>query len=107
MEIVTIPRESIDEIESLWRELNSHHHKRSRNFKEHFESFTFEKRSKKLLAMDNLAIFVAKENSEMVGYCIASSKDANGEIDSLYVKPQFQRSSLGMLLTESAMAWLS
>ncbi len=107
MEIVEIPKDSIDEIEPLWRELNSHHYERSKNFKVHFSSFTFAERSKKLLAMDKLAIFAAKEDSELVGYCIASSSNGAGEIDSLYVKPQFQRASLGMLLTESAMSWLS
>lgn len=107
MEIVEIPKDSIDEIEPLWRELNSHHHERSENFKGHFSSFTFAERSKKLLAMDKLAIFIAKENAELVGYCIASLNNEAGEIDSLYVKPKFQGSSLGMLLTESAMSWLS
>ncbi|WP_200284739.1 GNAT family N-acetyltransferase [Rhabdochromatium marinum] len=107
MEIIEIPKESIHEIEPLWRELNSHHHEKSNNFKGHFSSFTFTERSKKLLAMDNLAIFAVKENSELVGYCIASSNNGAGEIDSLYIKPQFRGASLGMLLTESAMAWLS
>lgn len=57
--------------------------------------------------MDKLAIFTAKENSELVGYCIASSNNGDGEIDSLYIKPQFRGISLGMLLTESAMSWLT
>lgn len=107
MEIVEIPKDRLDEIEPLWRELNSHHHERSTNFKVHFSSFTFAERSKKLLEMDKLVVFAAKENSKFVGYCIASSDDGAGEIDSLYVKPQFQGTSLGMLLTESAISWLS
>ena len=89
MEIVEIPKDRIDEIEPLWRELNSHHHERSENFKGHFSSFTFAERSKKLPAMDKLAIFAARENSELVGYCIASSNNGAGEIDSLYIKPRF------------------
>lgn len=107
MEIVEIPKDMIDEIEPLWQELNSHHHERSKNFKGHFSSFTFLERSKKLLAMDKLAIFAAKDNTELVGYCIASYNNGTGEIDSLYIKPQFQGASIGMQLTESAMSWLS
>lgn len=107
MEIIEIPKDSIDEIEPLWRELNTHHHERSKNFKGHFSSFTFAERSKKLLEMDKLAIFAARENSELVGYCIASSNNGAGEIDSLYIKSQFRGASLGMLLTETAMSWLS
>ncbi|MDY6880922.1 MAG: GNAT family N-acetyltransferase [Thermodesulfobacteriota bacterium] len=107
MEIVEIPKDRIDEIEPLWRELNSHHHERSENFKGHFSSFTFEERCKKLLEMEKLAIFAAKENSELVGYCIASWNNGDGEIDSLYVMPQLRGASLGMLLTESAMSWLT
>lgn len=106
-EILKLSKDRIDEIEPLWRELNSHHLERSKNFKEHFSSFTFAERSKKLLAMDELVIFAARENSELVGYCIASSNNGTGEIDSLYIKPQFRGASLGRLLTESAMLWLS
>lgn len=107
MKIEEIPKHRINEIKPLWRELNSHHHEKSKNFKDHFSSFTFEERSKKLLAMDKLAIFTARNNSEMAGYCIVSLNNGAGEIDSLYVKPEFQGASLGMLLTESAMSWLS
>ena len=107
MEIIQLSKDRIDEIEPLWRELNSHHHEKSKNFKEHFSSFTFAERSKKLLAVDELVIFAARKNSELVGYCIASSNNGTGEIDSLYIKPQFRGASLGKLLTESAMLWLS
>jgi len=106
MEILEIPKERIDEIEPLWRELNLHHHERSKNFKDHFSSFTFEERSKKLLSNDKLTVFAAMKNSELVGYCIVSSNNGVGEIDSLYIRPQFRGASIGMLLTEAAMSWL-
>lgn len=35
MEIVKIPKDNLDEIEPLWLELNSHHHKKF-GFKERF-----------------------------------------------------------------------
>lgn len=107
MKIIRIPKDNIDEIEPLWRELNSHHHEKSKNFKGHFSTFTFAQRVEKLLAMDHLAIFAARENLELVGYCIASSHNGAGEIDSLYITPRFRENYLGMLLTDSAMSWLS
>lgn len=107
MEIIKLSKDRIDEIEPLWRELNAHHHEKSKNFKEHFSSFTFAERSKKLLAVDELVIFAARKNSELVGYCIASFNNGAGEIDSLYVRPQSRGAALGMLLTESVMLWLS
>jgi len=107
MEIIEIPPDRIDEIEPLWRELNTHHHEKSTNFKDHFSSFTFAERAEKLFAMDKLAIFAARENAELAGYCIASWHNGAGEIDSLYIKPRFRKASLGMLLTNAAMSWLS
>ena len=107
MEIVEIPKHRISEIEPLWCELNAHHQRNSANFEDHFFSFSFSERSESLLAKETLAIFAARVDSEFVGYCIASSDRGSGEIDSLYIKPQFQGASLGAQLTEAAMSWLS
>lgn len=107
MDIVEIPKDRIYEIGPLWCELNAHHHEKSQNFKKHFSSLTFSDRLKKLLAMEHMKIFAAKANSGLVGYCIASLCNETGEIDSLYIKPQFQGFSLGQQLTEAAMSWLS
>ena len=107
MDIVEIPKDRINDIEPLWLELNAHHKEKSVNFKDHFFSFSFSERSKSLLAKEALVIFAARVDSEFVGYCIASSDRVAGEIDSLYIKPQFQGASLGARLTEAAMSWLS
>lgn len=107
MEITEIPQDRIDEIESLWVELNSHHGLRSENFESHFSSFTFAERKRKLLSEEKLKILVAKDKGEIVGYCIASSSKGIGEIDSLYIKPQHRGSSIGMKLSDSAMSWLT
>jgi len=56
--------------------------------------------------MENLVVFAAKVNSELVGYCIASSTNGVGEVDSLYINPRFQGASLGLQLTEAALSWL-
>jgi ribosomal protein S18 acetylase RimI-like enzyme len=107
MEIIEIPNTRIHEIEPLWNELNLHHLKHSENFKEHFSEFTFAERSRKLLSMENLAIFGATADSALIAYCIASRSGDDGEIDSIYVRPAFQKSSIGQQLTERAISWLS
>lgn len=107
MDIIEIPKDRIYEIEQLWCELNAHHHKNSKNFKGHFASFTFSERLKKLNAIDELVIFAAQIDSDLVGYCIASFSNDVGEIDSLYIKPKFQGALLGQKLTEAALSWLS
>jgi hypothetical protein len=38
MEIIEIPKDRFNEIEPLWRYLNTHHHERSNNFKDHFSA---------------------------------------------------------------------
>jgi ribosomal protein S18 acetylase RimI-like enzyme len=107
MEIVELSKEQLNEIEPLWLELNVHHSQRSKNFGQHFESYTFEKRSKSLLAAEDLKVFAAKTNSSLVGYCIASLNNGAGEIDSIYIKQSFQNASLGKQLTNSAISWLT
>ena len=107
MDIVTIDKDSIDDIEPLWKELNSHHRDRSNYFKDHFSTFTFSDRKKGLLAKENLAIFGAKDGENLVGYCIASCDKDSGEIESLFIKVDYQGASLGTRLMEAAMSWLS
>ena len=106
MEIVALDRENLGDIEMLWRELNAHHLEHSNHFKGHFSSFTFKDRSRKLLAREKLAVFAAKDEEALVGFCIASAEGRAGEIDSLYVKPRCHGQNLGSRLTECAMDWL-
>lgn len=106
MEIIEIPKERISEIESLWCELNELNHERSKDFKDYFSSFTFSDRSKKLLENEDLAIFAANVNSDLVGYCIAECNHGVGEVESLYVNPIFQGSSFGLQIVGAALSWL-
>ena len=105
--IVEIPREKIDEIEPLWKELNFLHYEKSSHFKDHFASFTFEERRNKLLHMERIVIFAAKTDAKLVGYCVASINGKRGEIDSLYLKNEYHGKNIGRQLTEKAMNWLN
>ncbi|MBN1267122.1 MAG: GNAT family N-acetyltransferase [Anaerolineales bacterium] len=107
MEIVEIKKAEIAKIKVLWEELNAYHRERSTHFKAHFASFTFEKRIEKLQVKDQLVIYAAEIDSELVGYCIATVKGKIGEIDSLYIQKEYRGDNLGRKLTEKALSWLN
>ena len=48
MEICELDKTELYKIKDLWQELNAHHQKQSIYFKDHYATYTFEKRIKKL-----------------------------------------------------------
>ncbi len=107
MKITRIEKENISQIRSLWEELNKHHGQYSTYSKDRFKSFTFQKRLEMFEHKESFAVFAAKDKSNIVGYCIASVEGNDGEIDSLYVNPQFRNKSIGDALLEEAEKWLN
>lgn len=106
-QITEIDPQDIDSIESLWNDLKHHHQQRSKYYNEYYLSNTFDKRKAKLLAKDNLAVFVAHNNGERVGFCIVSVNSCLGEIDSLFVKPAYRERKIGEGLGAAGMSWLT
>lgn len=107
MDIIKLDKDSLHEIKGLWEELNSLHEELSTNFKNHFRSFTFEERCKKLNQRNDLVVFAARDEGEYVGYCIATMNDNTGEIDSIYIRPEQRKNGIGKRLMEHAMDWLN
>jgi len=106
MNTKTITVDEINEIKTLWENLNAHHLSRSTYFKEHFSKFTFEKRLAGLKKRDRLIAYIAEDNGENVGYCIATVDGLDGEIDSLFVKQSHRSKGLGKELMSLALKWL-
>lgn len=106
MNTKTITADAINEIETLWKSLNAHHLSRSTYFKEHFSKFTFSKRMAGLKKRDRLVAYVAEDNGENVGYCIATVDDLVGEIDSLFVKQSHRSKGVGKKLMSLSLKWL-
>ncbi len=106
MKIIQIAPENIETIQPLWEGLRRLHEERSTHFNEHFKSFTFEKRVAQFKYRDNIAVFAAKTDTDMIGYCIASIKDKIGEIDSIYINPQHRSAGIGDQLFKHAENWL-
>ena len=106
MEIVELDRSRLPEIEALWIELNAHHAQRSSNFKQYFDTLTFQDRIKQLLYKENLSLFVGSDAGVCVGYCIVTAERNKGEVDSIYVRASHRGQRIGHELMSRAMEWL-
>ncbi len=106
LKIIAINRDEIGTIKTLWEGLNVHHLSRSTHFKKHFSEFTFGKRMESLNKCDRLIAYVAQDNGENIGYCIASVDGLNGKIDSLFVKTAYRGRGVGEKVMSLALKWL-
>ena len=99
----------IDEIHELWSELNQIHLEKSPHFKQHFKTFTFHDRKQSLLSHANkgkLLIILAYDNDTKIGYCASSIVDNIGEIESMYVKPDYRKKHVGTMFMEKSLEWI-
>ncbi len=106
MKIRTITRDEINGIKTLWESLNAYHLSRSTNFKEHFSKLIFEKRMEVLKKRGRFIGYVAEENGESAGYCIATIDGRAGEIDSIFVNEPHRGKGVGEELMSLALQWL-
>jgi ribosomal protein S18 acetylase RimI-like enzyme len=111
IDFITGGTELFDIIQPLWVNLNKHHEVNSRYFPDKFKNLTFDMRKKKLMndANTKLRIDLVKdvENQAFVGYCISSiTIDSLGEIDSLYIEPEYRKFGIGDKLMSRSLEWL-
>jgi len=104
--IEILDKEQIDLLKPLWEQLRDYHQKHSSHFADRFKHFTFETRKESLLKADKLHLLVAKHRSSKVGYCISSLEENEGNIESLYLKPQFRKAGIGKRLFLESVEWL-
>jgi len=102
----------LNEVRSLWEELNQYHCECSKHFKEHYLNMTWQKRRYTLLkrATDG-ALFVEiaqDENTDrQIGYVIASlNVDKIGEIESIYVQLPYRSLGIGDKLMKDSLGWM-
>ena len=104
--IEILDKEQIDLLKPLWEQLRDYHQKHSRHFADRFKYFTFETRKESLLKTDTLHLLVAKHGTSIVGYCISSIDENEGNIESLYLKPDFRKMGLGKQFIIESVKWL-
>lgn len=85
MKIIELEKTNLDLIADLWSQLNHIHFEKSAHFRQHFSQMDFGKRKASLLKKDKLVVYGLENENHYVGYCIASVKDGQGEIDSIYL----------------------
>lgn len=100
----------LDEIVLLWQALNKHHVRFSNDFKQDYREMTFEKRKVALLEKakaGKMRVDLATIFGNGVGYCVSSvSKLGVGEIESIYVDPDFRGLGVGDGLISKALSWM-
>jgi ribosomal protein S18 acetylase RimI-like enzyme len=100
----------IDYIEELWIALNQVHFEKSRDFKHRYNNFTFYERKQSLLSCADkgeLFIAIAYDGGRKIGYCASSLVGNAGEIDSIYVKPDYRKLHIGSTLMKKSLDWLN
>lgn len=103
---------SLDRIAPLWEQLKSHHTERAAHFIEDMSAVSFDERKRALLDKAEIAalridIAVDGQNGQDIAYCISSIDfRKRGELDSIYVDPDYRRRGIGEVLTRRALAWM-
>ena len=106
--IQELPKKEIATIKHLWEKLNQMHYQDSIYFKDHFQTFTFEKRCNDFADLNDeeIKINVLMDSEKVVGYCIATIKKAVGEIESIYVDDEYRKNGFGKKLIKENTDWL-
>jgi ribosomal protein S18 acetylase RimI-like enzyme len=102
----------IDEMASFWEGQKRHHWRLSKDFQLHYQEKTFQRRKTVLLDKAKegemrVDIAIDESSQRKVGYCIASvSRSQVGEIDSIYVDPDYRGRGIGDVLMNKALTWM-
>jgi len=114
MQVRRASSEDLQAIASLWKGLARYHEPKSKYFKlapgakRKFASYV-----RRSMKRKDVAVFVAQENSKLVGYLIAKIKEEKpvfklrkrGAITDLFVEKGYRRQGIGRKLVEKALAW--
>jgi GNAT superfamily N-acetyltransferase len=99
-------------IQPLWDQLNRHHLKNARTFRNVYSGWTFDDRREyfsRVAATGQLRIDLAIDpvSGRHIGYCVSSlSHELNGEIESVFVEESYRKQNIGSDLVSRSLAWL-
>jgi ribosomal protein S18 acetylase RimI-like enzyme len=112
VEYITMDEHDLEAIRHLWTQLNEHHQERASHFRLHYEQMTFDDRKKYFETIASTGILrldLAHDpvSHRFVGYCVCSiSSEKNGEIESIFVEPDYRSHHIGSDLVSRALAWM-
>lgn len=101
--------ELLPRIKELWQELRQEHAALNPPYRDAILTTTFEVRSAELTnkgARVLVSVIHDEDGQQDVGFSIASTIGAKGEIDSLYLRPEYRNRQQGSRLTKAALHWL-
>ncbi|MHB8165015.1 MAG: GNAT family N-acetyltransferase [Methanoregula sp.] len=112
IEYITTDENDLEIIRHLWVQLNEHHHERASHFRPHYEQMTFDDRKtffETIASTGLLRLDLARDpgTARIIGYCVSSiSSENNGEIESVFVEPDYRRHDIGSDFISRAIAWM-
>ncbi len=112
IEYIATDQQDLDRIAGLWEKQRQHHRAVAREFAAFFTRITFAQRKEGLLKIGRsgklrLDIAFDTETARDVGYCITSlSAERKGEIESIYVEPDYRGQGIGDGLMRRALRFL-
>jgi ribosomal protein S18 acetylase RimI-like enzyme len=102
----------LDQIKTLWEELNRLMGERSLHFKEHFAAMTWSKRRSDLLkkaAGGQMRIDIAlnAETNVAVGYLVSTvNSEKLGTVESIFISEKYRGLGIGESLMKKALTWM-
>lgn len=113
IEFAEITSGQLDVIRFLWEELRDHHAALDWAFAHEMDGMKFEARRQGwleieaggLLRMETASV---RDGNRLIGYCISKiDETAVGEIDSMYVTPDFRRRGVAGEFVRRSLAWFT
>jgi diamine N-acetyltransferase len=105
-----IERQHLAIVKPLWEQLTKIHLTRSGNFKDYYQTITFEKRCEKFMFLQQDDVFIEgifpRGEQQPIGYCISTVDRGCGEIDSLFIEPEYRGFGYGRLLVQNSIDWM-
>ncbi len=108
--IKDIPFSQVSIIKDLWEKNRKYHENISEYFGDIYSDLIFEERinSFSIYDKDHIKISIAENssNGKLLGYCISTFKEDDGETHSLHVDETARNSGIGKKLMENHVNWL-
>ncbi|MBP2028663.1 ribosomal protein S18 acetylase RimI-like enzyme [Acetoanaerobium pronyense] len=100
--------DEIQIIKDIWEKNRDFHINISSFFNFLYEKLVFEDRMKPFESMnkDNLKITIAQQNDIVIGYCLSTINDYEGQMNTIHVKEEARGRGIGKKLMERHLKWM-
>lgn len=105
-------RSGLSLVEELWNQLRIYHASHARHFSDQLQARSFSERCQEILKTNDcreILVHLArvKIQGPYVGFCVTSAEVGDyGEIESIYVKPEYRSMGIGTVFLNRALSWM-